>query len=152
MPALNTRPPSRANAHEHEHRVLPALAEADDADVFRAALRSEVAAGRENVLGLLPAEGLLPRGIAEAGVVLEAEVALIGGENVVAVRVQHRGPTDHRRVAVRVEAVDDDHAGRVAAVQRKLAAAALRRRTSTEPDGTTRAAGASGLPGIEPLV
>jgi len=91
---------------------------------------------------------LLPRGRAEAGVVLEAEVALIGGENVVAVRVQHRGPTDHRRVAVRVEAVDDDHAGRVVAVQRKLAeqrrSVAGLELNRTEPRGPCRRVEAAG--------
>ena len=91
------------------------------ADVLVPALRGEEPAGGEHVLGLLPAERLLPGGIAEAGAVLEAEVALVGGEHVVAVRVEHRRPADHRRVAVRVEAVHDDDAGRVAGVQRELA-------------------------------
>jgi len=90
-------------------------------DVLRASLCSQVTARGNDVLRLLPAERLLPGGVAEVRVVLEAEVALIRGENVVAVRVEHCGPADHRRIAVRVEPVRDDDSRRVTRVQRKLA-------------------------------
>jgi len=113
-PAENTWPVSGG---KREHRVLRALAEADDADGVHARLRLEVLARREDVLRFLPAERLQPVRVAVARLRLEVEVALVGGEHVVATRVQERGPPDHRRIAVRIEAVHDNHARVVAGVE-----------------------------------
>ena len=101
----------------------------------------------EHVLRLLPPERLLPRGIAEARVILEAEVTLIRGKHVVAVRVERRRPADDGRVAVRVEAVHDDDGRRVARMQRELAeerrAVARRELHRSEPRWPRRGVGAA---------
>ena len=106
---------------ERQDGVLAAFAETDEADRPHAGLRGEVLPRGEHVLRLLPAERLLPGRVAVPGLALEGEVALVGGKDVVAVRVQHRRPADHRRIAVRVKSMDDDDARRLSGLQRQLA-------------------------------
>jgi len=67
---------------ERENRVLRARAGADDAEGADAWRPGEIPPGREHVFGLLPAECLQPVRVAEAGLRLEEEAALIGGDHV----------------------------------------------------------------------